>query len=284
VFDSDQAGAVAERFFAELESGARDIASLRAAPVDEILRAQRATSLQMGLGGGRLTWQPSLDGDLLCEAPLDAIGAGHAKSIPLLLGTNRDEWKLFMLGDPKGRRLDEAGLRRRLARALPGRDAHGEPLSERAFDAYRAWRGPAGDATPAQRWIAFQSDRIFHLPATRLAERHAAHADATFAYRFDWSPPLLGAFHGIEVPFVFGTIRDPVLRASLGLTRAARQLSARMQDAWIAFARSGDPACEGLPPWPRYDRERRATLLLDGRCSVRESPFESVLGFWEKLL
>ncbi|UCE85129.1 MAG: carboxylesterase/lipase family protein [Deltaproteobacteria bacterium] len=288
VSSTDDAGAVAERFLSRLGVDPGGGAALRDVSVADILHAQRDTSLALGMPSGALPWQPSLDGELLSQPPLEAVGRGLARSVPLLVGTNRDEWKLFMLGDPKGRRLDEAGLRRRLERVLPGRDARGEPLAERAFEAYRESGADARRPTASERWVAFQSDRIFHVPAARLAERQSAHAPDTYAYRFDWTPPFLdgvmGAFHGLEVPFVFGTLRDPMLRAAIGWAPSARRLSQRMQDAWIAFARSGRPHHEALPAWPAYERHGRNTLFFTREPRVGEAPFGPVQDFWDKLL
>jgi para-nitrobenzyl esterase len=47
-----------------------------------------------------------------------------------------------------------------------------------------------------------------------------------------------------------------------------------MQDAWLAFARTGDPGTAGIPRWPRYDAATRATLRIDGRFEILEAPLE----------
>jgi para-nitrobenzyl esterase len=281
VSSAARAAEIAAVFVEEL--GARSPEALRNAPTSEILAAQMRAARRVGLFDGRLPWQPSVDGDLLPLPPREQVAKGIARGVPLLLGTNREEWKLFMLGDRKARRLDEASLRRRLARALPGADAQGRALAERAFAAYRGDAAPRRGASHAESWECFQADRVFHVPAHRLAELQAAHAP-TFAYRFDWSPPALrrwvGACHGIEIPFVFGTLRQPPLAPLFALAPGARRLSARMQRAWLAFAKSGDPGHEDLPEWPAYDATRRATLALGTRSELREAPFDAALRFW----
>jgi para-nitrobenzyl esterase len=45
-----------------------------------------------------------------------------------------------------------------------------------------------------------------------------------------------------------------------------------MHRAWIAFARDGDPNHAGLPAWPQYDLERRATMRFDTTCEVVDDP------------
>jgi para-nitrobenzyl esterase len=47
-----------------------------------------------------------------------------------------------------------------------------------------------------------------------------------------------------------------------------------MMDAWVAFARSGDPAHAGIPDWPAYDVPRRATLEFAASCRLLEAPAE----------
>jgi para-nitrobenzyl esterase len=196
----------------------------------------------------------------------------------VLVGTNRDEWKLFMLADARARRMDEAALRRRFARVLP------EPRAERAYEAYR--RAPQGlrSAEPRERWSNFQSDRVFHWPAARLLELASGHSPEIFAYSFTWSPALLerqiGACHGLELPFVFGTILEPWLRPWLGAMPGARKLSHRMQEAWLAFAKTGQPGHAGVPFWPAYDTEKRQAMVFGRSCNAVPAYADSALRFF----
>jgi len=278
----EQAERVAEVFLGVL--GARDLADLEQRKTSEILAAQARTTQELGIGHGVLPWQPSIDGDLLPSSPLDALEQGVARGVPTLVGTNRHEWRLFMLGDRKGARLDEAGLERRLRRALPGKDASGVELAERASIAY-AQRVGRALPRPRDRWEAFQSDRIFHQPAHRLAAAQREHAP-TYAYQFSWSLPgpgrQLGACHGLEIPFVFGALNETALRPLFALARHARRLSDQMQQAWIAFARSGDPGHDALPSWPVYG-PNAATLRLSRRCRLEHDPFAEGVRFWNEI-
>jgi para-nitrobenzyl esterase len=202
-------------------------------PAERFVAAQlEMRRLALTLPG--LPCQPVVDGDVLPAPPLEAIAAGNARGVPLLVGTNRDEWNLFLLADPKARTLDEAGLRRRLGVWLA------PDAAERTHARYRE---ALPSASPRARWAAYQTHRVFLAPAERLVAAHAAHAP-TFSYLFSWSPPLvrrrLGACHALEVPLVFGTFRHPLLRGLyLGGARAAAR---ELQQAWLAFARDGRPA------------------------------------------
>jgi len=286
VASPEQAQRVAETLLRRLGIDLEDAAALGRLPLSELLRAQQETSRELSLQVSGLPWQPSLDPELLPDAPLEAIEKGAAASIPLLVGTNRDEWNYFMFADPKGRRLDEAALQRRFARALPGADATGRALAELACDAYRRAGTAQPSTAPRERWAAFQTDRAFRFPALCLAEAHSKQQPATYAYRFDWTPPLagsrIGAFHGIELPFVFGTLGDGWLRPTLGIQPAARRISRQLQQAWIAFARSGDPGHSGLPDWPAYCSERGQTLVFAPQTRVEGPLFCRARSFWSQ--
>lgn len=285
VMSRERASLVAEHFLREVGVDALDSGGLEKLSLSSVLRAQARVGLALGSRLGGMSWQPSLDDDLLPTPPLRAIESGLSKSLPLLIGTNRDEWRLFMWGDPKGRRLDPDGLRRRVERSLSldGEVTDGDV--DLAIGIYRHPRLDRGRPTPTDSWVDFQTDRIFRYPATRLAEIQSAHAPETYAYLFNWRPPLLsnrvGAAHGVEIPFVFGTLRRRELRPLIGWSRTALRLSDRMQQAWASFARSGSPECELLPDWPAYEPERRATQVLGPDCFIEEAPLEETRKFWE---
>ncbi len=113
------------------------------------------------------------------------------------------------------------------------------------------------------------TDETFLLPAMRLAEAIARRGGNAYAYLFDWAPPTsrFRSCHCIELPFVFGTFSawsDAEMLAG-GERSQMQALSAAMRSAWIAFVRGGDPSQEAVPPWPRYDDQRRWTMRLGAR-------------------
>ncbi|MFT3927171.1 MAG: carboxylesterase family protein [Myxococcales bacterium] len=57
-----------------------------------------------------------------------------------------------------------------------------------------------------------------------------------------------------------------------------------MMSAWCAFARTGDPSCEALGPWPAFEIERRDTMVLDLECRVEAAPLEAERKLWDGLL
>jgi para-nitrobenzyl esterase len=260
--------------------GAVDLERLRSLPVGDLLAAQdRATMAAMASGGGIMGalggWSPVVDGDVLPERPLDAIAGGAAADIAMIVGTTRDEAKLFTAMMPMLAGLEEAGLPGMVGMLTGDPDGAGSLI-----DAYRASRGE--DAAPLDVFAAVMTDRMFRQHSLRLAEAKAARAPDTWMYLFDWCgvgmEGAIGACHALEIPFVFGTL-DSGLGRLAGSGADADALVVAMQDAWLAFARDGDPSTPALA-WPRYDAARRATAAYGPVVEVRDAPLEGERLAW----
>jgi para-nitrobenzyl esterase len=235
-----------------------------------------------------LPFQPVVDGAVVPRDPLDAVRDGAAHDIPLLIGTNLDETKLFLPLDPEAATLDEASLLARCRDAIPGKDGERGATALEAIEVYRAARAARGERIePGELWFAIESDRTMRHPAMALAGLQSAHQRHTYAYLFTWPSPalggLLGSCHALDLPFVFGTLGHPLFRPFAGRGPEARALAERMQDAWIAFARAGRPDHAGLPAWPGYDVSSRRTMILDRRCRVEMAPREAERAFWDRV-
>ena len=286
VYDREDALRVSETFMKELGLAAEDVDGLRAKPLEAVLAAQDRAAAQLLGVMPQLPFQPVVDGDVLPRPPLAAIAGGLSRDVSLLIGTNLEEQKLYSPTDPKAQLLDDEGLLRRCRRTLPAPGPDGRPRGEHAIQRYRAAREGRYDVSPRELWYAIETDRWFRVPATRLAERHAAHQPATYAYLFTWRSPalggMLGSCHALEIPFVFGCVDDPLVQRFVGDHPATAEISRRMQDAWLAFARTGDPGSPELGGWPRYDTARRATMLFGEECRVEHAPFEAERAFWDE--
>jgi para-nitrobenzyl esterase len=286
VYDREDGARIAETVMKELGLAPDDVDGLRARSLEAVLAAQDRAAAQLLGVVPQLPFQPVIDGDLLPRAPLAAIAEGLPRDVSVLIGTNLEEQKLYSPTDPKAQQLDEAGLLRRCRRTLPAAGPDGRALGEHAVEVYRAAREGRHDVSPRELWYAIETDRWFRRPATRLAEQHASHQPATYAYLFTWKSPalggMLGSCHALDIPFVFGSVEHRLVQRFVGEHPAAVRLSERMQDAWIAFARGGDPSHAGLGDWPRYDAQRRATMLLGEECGVEHAPFEAERAFWER--
>ena len=122
--------------------------------------------------------------------------------------------------------------------------------------------------------IAIRSSR-FHVGTVRLAEAQSKVAP-TYVYSFDFEPTPLKAAHAAEIPFVFSNATaDPNARPG------AREVEDAMSDAWIAFARTGNPNHAGMPAWPSYDARTRAVMVFDAKTAVINDPRASERTVWE---
>ena len=263
-----KASETADRLLARLGLDRSRVRELFALPTERILSAQVAVSVDVrrdDIGAG---FQPWVDGEVLSGQAVEGLTAGSAAGVPFLAGTNEHEMNLWRVLEPGLRSLDEAGLAFRVQRLVG--EAAGALVA-----AYRAARPTAG---PAELWQAIWSDREFRIPSLRATEAHSGHGPA-YSYLFTWRSPApgIGACHGVELPFVFGTLDSKGADAFAGSGPAAEALAATVQDAWLSFARTGDPG------WPAYDIDARPTMLLGEHCGVTDDPSAAERVAWDGL-
>ena len=247
------------------------VAALRSASSATLLAAQQAVSDgsrdPMGNGFG-----PVLDGEHLPQHPGKAVQGGVAPDVPLMIGTTFDEATLFMAREPALRDpslMSEADL-----------ESRARMFGDRAETLLAAYRASRPDATPVDLLIAMQTDATMRMPSIKLAERKLSGGDApVWMYLFTWAAGPMRSGHGYELPFVFHNVHEPVLHPS----SSREQLADRMADAWVAFARNGDPNHDGLADWPPYDTDARPTMLFDrATCRVEDDPWSAERRAWRR--
>jgi para-nitrobenzyl esterase len=252
----------------------------------ELVRAAQEVgqTLAMGEGGLPLVFLPTLDGGLLTRSPEAAVADGASADVPLLIGTNRDEAAFFALGLPAVNGLDQAGLRRWVQRIVPSSES-----AEGLIEGYRSARAARGEGTePRDLWVAIATDSVFRGPSVLLADSHALAGSVgvavespvpgpgTYVYLFTWETPafggLLGSAHALEIPFVFGTVINPIVQQFSGGGDDALRLSEGMRQAWISFAWTGSPSADLIGEWPVWDPIRRPTMVF--------GPWPGTEGMW----
>lgn len=256
----------ARDFLEILKLGTDEIGSLTDIPLETLLAAQARLLLKNPLYAISLV----VDGRDIPEPPTQAIARGAAKDRTILLGTNRDEMKLFA-GSSSESSLDANMMQQIL----------GNKASE-IFTTYAAAR-PGAD----MREIGLEifADYTFRIPAIRLAEKQLPHNTGIWMYRFDWPSPneKFGACHALEIPFVWNNLEASTFRMFLGKTPPQR-LASTMHTSWIAFARTGNPNTPDLPDWPVYDTDERTIMLFHEECGVVHDPQGAERAAWEGLL
>jgi para-nitrobenzyl esterase len=273
LLSTDAATEIARTLLSHLALDPGDARKLLEVPVEALLQAQQRCWIDVMRTRRQLPFRPVVDGVVFPAPPAESIAGGMSTGVPLLVGTTLDEWRFFAFMDPASFALDEGQVVARLDRVTSG-------FGRALFDAYAAERP---GASPSDVWFAIESDRIFRVPSVLLAETQSRQQPKTFSYLFTWPSPIegLGACHAIDIPFVFDTLDKPGMPAFAGDTAEARDLGTKVQDAWIAFAHTGDPGHAGLPAWPAYDAGRRATMLLGADCHVEEDPLGTERRAWD---
>ncbi len=259
-------------------------AQLRARDPVELLKAQERVVAECRVPLGQLCWSPGFGTASLPEAPLAAVARGDVPRVPMLIGTNLDEWRMFTATDTKRRNLDEATLHEYVERTFA--DAP-DPVARRRAVLAAFERDPdTGERrSPSEQWVALQTARVFAKPARELADAHAAAGGDVWSYRFDWRPRVLrdrlGACHAMEIPFVFGSHGHRAMWPIVGAWPGARALSHRMQDAWIAFARGDAPEHERLSDWPKHAGKSPISVRFDHDDRLEEALGEQELAVLE---
>lgn len=246
-------------------------AGLASVAVADLVTAQQRLSFDIATSRDRSVWheiafdsmpfEPVLDGNVLAERPIDAIEAGAGHDVDVLVGTNLDEYRLFLVPNGVLGYIDEA-IVHDAGLALG--------LDEAGYATYRTT-----EPTPGATLAAILTDWFFWIPALRLAERHRG---TSYVYEFAWRSELfegeLGACHALEIGFVFDTIDDP--RGGLLYADAPpRQLADSMHASWVSFA------CTGRPGWRPYDPATRHTMTFDADSRPCVDPRPSRRRAWD---
>ncbi len=220
--------------------------------------------------GFGMPFQPVIGGSLIPRSPIEALRDGAGNDVRTVIGTTLEEWKLFTLMTP------EDSLRTRAIRPLRNLCEQAGRSAEELVSAYES---KVGDSELDLR-NALETDRNFRIPAIRLAEAQVAAGAPVWMYRFDWKTPAfdgkMGACHALEIPFVFDNLDAPGVNIFTGGS-APQALATTAHEAWVSFAKTGEPG------WPRYDVERRATMLLDAESRVVDDPDGDLREVWDGL-
>jgi len=271
----DMSVEIAREFLKALDLAPHDISTLRNLSLEKMIRAQQIVAAKMGQGGAPVI--PVADGVVMPRMPLESLEAGLGFRVPTLVGSNLEEDKLFAMMNPKVYRIDEEGLRSAAAKFVAAGDA------AELVDVYQKAKASRGEpVTPFEVYSALSTDVMFRKTAIRIAEAQCKHASGGYNYLFCWKSPAaggrLGACHALEVGFVFGNYNATFC----GTGPAADKLSREMQDAWLSFARTGNPSCESLGDWPQYC-ESRASMIFDTNSRVEKAVYEEERRVWETL-
>ncbi|HET6213702.1 MAG TPA: carboxylesterase family protein [Micromonosporaceae bacterium] len=244
--------------------GCADAACLRAVSVDRLIAAEAARS-----------WGPNTGPAILPISPAAAWATGRVRPVPVLTGSNHDEYRFFtsVFIDFVSGPLTAQSYPARVRQEFPG-----------AADAILAEYPAAAYPSPNIAYSALKTDQIFACPARADAMLYSGHT-AVFEYEFNdpQAPPFVqdpnlpqGAFHAGELAYLF---------RGATLTPAQQRLSEEMIGFWSRFIATGDPNDHGRPSWPRY---RAASDLIQVLAPDATAPTQGFAAdhhcpFWQTI-
>jgi para-nitrobenzyl esterase len=234
-----------------------DVESLASLSPQELAAATRTV---LGQLRGRTDWGrvaaspspfgPIVDAATLPEDPWSALRGGAARDVPVILGHNRDEYRVFLMGQKRLGRITAAEADDAVRALSPGGDAAG-------------YRALMPDADPNELFEKVHSDWLILAPTMHAAEAALEGGGDVFVYELCLDPvDGIGSPHAIDLPLTFDTFGYGTGMLIPQPTEAERQTGARLRRAWARFAGKGDPG------WTRWSNERAVQIWGGGDAVV----------------
>jgi len=279
--------ATAEQILKELDLQFNDLDGFRSLPVDKIIKALIKAQQKALLNRVQLEFRPYIDDESLPQHPIKAIEEGYAKDIELIVGTNLEEWRFWRAFEPNFEKIGSSQLEKRIINLLKavGED---EDKLESIIETYKKSREKINPSINLHEvYEAFMTDSLFRIPSIKFAEAQSRYQKNTYMYLFNWKTPFekgrYGAMHALEISFVFGAFLDDYLFTFPKRTGETEVLSDRMMDAWISFAKTGNPNHANIPNWATYDPEKRSTMIFDSKIEIWNNPLHKEREMWNDM-
>lgn len=269
---SRYSGMIADSVLNRLNIAPENINEIQDVPFEDLLMAGEAVipkikqiAAQEGFVIYQFGWCPTVDGTIIPEQPFDGSAPEISKNIPMIIGTAKNEFNSFY---SQANDTTLESVREVLVKSY--RDRTNEYIEDfaKAYPEYKPMD-------------LIQQDIIFRTAAVDeglwKAEQTEKGGAPVYMYMFNWESDQnqLRSFHGLELPFVFyNTKMDTSLvigpiNVGIDNSKKTQQLAGNMSQAWINFARTGDPNVPGkLPEWEPYTPEKGATMMFDRDCEV----------------
>lgn len=223
--------------------------------------------------------EPHVDGKAVPQIPLDQIRGGTFNKVPLLAGSNANEVKIVAMTNLNNLKLKDATW---------GEYYNGLEAAFGVTDAAQLGKfyGQDDFATPFDAWFMLKTDMVLGCPSLIAAQAVAEQGVPAYHYIFNWHElgslsETIGAVHGLELFFVFGTMKGLQPIVPEDRFDDALRLSKRMRQTWANFARDHAPSADGLPEWPMVGK---GTVVLDVEPVVDLGIKRDACAWWDSRL
>jgi para-nitrobenzyl esterase len=248
-------------------ANAETLSQLETYTAQEILQAQ--DEMMLDIANWNQGFSPTADGTIL---PLDVVSAAASNPVDLVIGTTRDESRIFNMLNPALNNLDHDQALDVLRTNHP----------QRAEAIWSLYNMSYPDYTPSQIVAAVDTDTHFRLHMWNMLKSRPLALTNTWSYMFTWASPLyegaLGASHGIDIPFIFNNTSLPRVHIYTSNDPSHGVLGAEMSTDLLNLGLLGNPN------WQPYDQTKRATKIFNMPCSIAQSHEPStdnlVYDFW----
>lgn len=235
---------------------------------EKVIARLKPEAEKQGFASFIFGWAPTVDGSVLPRQPFSPDAPEQSKDVPMMIGTTIHEFSLSTYV-PQLRTIDKSAAIEYL------RTKYGEKTEE----FLRLFEKTYPDYQPKD---LIDTDFTFRPSAIEQAVIKARQGGApVYTYMFAWESPVLDGIlrstHCMEIPFVFN---NADIHASMtGGGKDALELAEKMSQAWINFARTGDPNTEDLPQWPVYNCSEGAAMIFNDDCEVRYNHDKELINF-----
>ncbi|MBQ6417555.1 MAG: carboxylesterase family protein, partial [Synergistaceae bacterium] len=249
----------------------RDVpyAELAAASNKALAQVAEERNIINALGRRSLMWCPVVDGEFIPENPADKKFVDAAKDIPLMVGSVLNEWvSMPLLANMAVTQSDNKNVWDDAKVDAMLREKYGDKSEAVASAFLKAYPyKKKADALYVDTWLRSRAKKVAALKADQKGA-------PVFTYVFTWETPIMGgyalAYHCSELPFVFNNIA--LSEMATGGGEKAKALADKMSQAWIDFARTGNPG------WEAYTRENGATMLFDDELVLTHHHDDELIG------
>jgi para-nitrobenzyl esterase len=268
----------AELLLARLGVNASDAERLLQMPAEQIVAALTAGGRAGGQGGQTATgdislrFVPVVDGRTLPAHPFEPAASDVSATIPLMVGSNECEGIPYSNPDDAYWTREPANvseLRTEVKRLVPVNDAD----ADRLIALYRSHR-PAESLGDIAAVMAGDASALRHAAYLIARRKHMQGKAPVFLYAFTWRSPVrqgkLRSMHGMELPFVFD--HPDTISFMTGSGSDRYPLATAMSNAWVAFARSGNPNHAGIPSWTPYEPTAWPTMVFGPQVALLNDP------------